>query len=84
MVKTLDWIVIGIIVISLPFLFAFFFQNYTATAIGLTLIGGAITLKVMIDMRRYSKALWYMWIAIIIINAVLLGIQYILPKISFN
>ena len=84
MVKALDKIVIGIIIIALPFIFAFFWKNYTATAIGLTLIGLAVTLKIMIDSKKQSKALWYMWIAIIIINAILLGIEYIIPKISFN
>ena len=84
MVKNSDKIVIGIILIALPFLFAFFWNNFTASAIGVTMIGVAATLKIMIDGKRQSKAIWYMWIALIIIDTFLLGIEYILPKLTFN
>ena len=83
MVKASDWIVIGLVILSLPFIAAVFFQNFTATSIGLVILGGGITIK-MFDMKIRSKAIAYMWIAIILIISVLLGIQYIIPKISFS
>lgn len=78
-----DKITISVAIISLPFLLSFFWKNYTGTAIGLTILGSAITIK-LYDLKIRSKAIWCMWIAIIVINCVLLGIEYILPKISFN
>ena len=84
MAKFSDWITLILVITGLIFLATLFLHNYTAAAIGLLLIGGAITLKVMLDSKRQSKALWYMWIAICVIIAVLLGIQYIIPKISFG
>ncbi len=81
--KTTDKIVIGIISISLPFLFALFFSNYTATSIGIVILGAGITIK-FFDTGSRSKAIWYMWIAIILIVCVLLGIQYVIPNIKFR
>ncbi len=84
MVKVLDKIVIGIIVVGFAFLISFFFNNYTGAAIGLVLIGSGITLKCVVDMKKQSKALWYMWIGILVIVLFLLGLEYVIPKISFG
>jgi len=81
--KQLYCIVFTIIAISLPFLFSFFVGNYTATAIGMILIGTAANI-VMLDMKAKSRSMVYMWIAIIIIIAVLLGVQSILPRIALT
>jgi len=74
---------IGVGLISLPFLLSFFWDNFTGTAIGLTILGGAMTIK-LFDLKVKSKAIWYMWIAIIIVIAFLLGMGYIIPKITFS
>ncbi len=84
MVSTLDKIVIGIAVVGFAFLISFFANNYTGAAIGLVMIGAAITLKVMVDNGRPSKALWYMWIAILVIVLFLLGLGSVIPKIKFG
>lgn len=85
MVKFTDWAVGILGVIGLLFIFTIFLNNYTATAIGLFLIGCAITLKLFTLKKRPSpKTILYIWIVIIILIAVLLGIQYVIPKISFG
>jgi hypothetical protein len=81
--KQLYIIVIILIGIALPFLYSFFLGNFTAAAIGIVLIGAAINI-VMFDQDVESRSILYMWIAIIIITAVLLGLQSLLPKISFQ
>lgn len=81
--KNTDKIVIGILLVGFVFLSSFFFNNYTGASIGLVLIGGAITLK-MLDMKIRSKAIWYMWIAILVVVLFLLGLGSVIPKINFG
>jgi hypothetical protein len=81
--KSLHWIVIILFLIASPFLAAFFWENYTAAAIGVVFVGIAGNI-IMYDLGAKSRSMVYMWIAIILIIAVLLGIEYILPKISFK
>ncbi len=81
--KQVYWIVLGIIALSTPFLYSFFVGNYTATAIGVVLIGIACQI-LMFDMKAKSKSMVWMWVAIIIVVSVLLGVEYLIPKISFS
>ena len=84
MVKALDWIVIIIIFLSMPFLIAIFFNNYTATAIGIVILGLGVTIKLFDLKRVHTKVYIIIWTTIIIIISVLLGIQYLIPKINFG
>lgn len=81
--KPLYKIVIIILLIATPFLAAFFWRNYTAAAIGVVFVGIAGNI-LMYDLEAKSRSMIYMWVAIIFIVAVLLGIEYILPSISFK
>lgn len=84
MVKSLDWIVIIIIILSIPFLLTIFFKNYVATAIGLIILGFGVTIK-LFDLKKVpTKVYVIIWSTIIIIISVLLGIQYLIPKINFS
>ncbi len=49
--KQLYQVVIILIVAALPFLFSFFFGNLTGTAIGLALLGGAMTI-LMLEQKK--------------------------------
>jgi len=80
--KQLYTMVLVVMLISFPFLFSFFVGNYTATAIGIVILGGAITI-IMYDQNAKSRSMVYMWIAIIILIAALLGISQILPKVTW-
>lgn len=84
MVKTSDYFVGILIIIGIIFSFALFFNNYTAVAIGLVFIGIGATIKIMINMKQHSKAIWYMWIAIIILVLFLLGLGEYIPKIKLG
>lgn len=81
--KFTDQIVGVLLIISILFIFSFFMGNYTGTAIGLVMFGSALSLK-MFDMEVKSRAMIYMWVAIIVMISVLLGTEYLLPKISIN
>lgn len=76
----MSYIIIILIIISLPFLFSFFIGNYTATAIGLVILGASINM-IMFEQEAKSRSMLYMWIAFILIIAVLLGVPYVLPGV---
>jgi len=81
--KQIFQIAVILMAIGLAFLIGIFAGNLMAAAIGFVLIGMGVTILVA-DKGYKSRAVIYMWIAIIIIDAVLLGLQYLVKDLHVN
>ena len=81
--KNSDKVAWVLLILGIVFIGALFYENFTATAIGLVMLGCGVSL-LLYDKKTKSKATWYIWLAIIIIILFLLGYGDAIPKLSFG
>ncbi|MFH2030739.1 MAG: hypothetical protein ABIJ40_09015 [Bacteroidota bacterium] len=81
--KDIIKIAIGFIILGILFILGIFVNNFLAASIGLFFVGVGANL-IMFSQNAKSRSMIYMWVVILILIAVLLGLQYLIKDLSIN